>query len=97
MIEYLIKLANALDESGLSKDADNIDLLIKKAFVPAAAPIAIEKLIATAPVWAPPAKSAGISLWVWAAGALGFGAGLGAGYVLSKKHVDEARPNVLSE
>tara|TARA_B100000131_G_scaffold175032_1_gene169125 strand:- start:14627 stop:15616 length:990 start_codon:yes stop_codon:yes gene_type:complete len=96
MIEYLIKLANYLDESGFEKEADEVDLLIKNAFAPLGA-AAIEKLLATAPAWAPPAKSVGISLWVWAAGVLGLGAGLGTAYVHTKQQEEEARLRVLRE
>jgi hypothetical protein len=95
MINKLINLANYLDESSFKKEADQVDGIIKNALAPLG-PIAIEKLIATSPVWAPPAKSAGISIWIWVAGILGVGAvGAGVTYNQAQAEEEEAKRRVL--
>ena len=44
MINELIKLANALDDAGFEKEADQIDLLIKSSSVPVVAPSILQAL-----------------------------------------------------
>jgi hypothetical protein len=87
MINKLIDLANVLDESGLKKEADQVDGLIKSAFAPLG-PIAIEKLISTSPVWGPVAVETGVSAWVWVATALGIGAAAGGTYYYSQEEAE---------
>ena len=60
MINKLINLANALDNSGLKDEASKVDVLIKKAILPVAVPLSAV-LTAEAASWA---FSAGISVYV---------------------------------
>jgi len=78
VINKLINLANYLDESGFKKEADRVDLLIKRGFV--LNPITVEIIVVSAPI----AKGAAISGWVWLAGVLGVGAAAGGAYYYSQ-------------